>query len=229
MKECINCKTILEDDELFCHECGAKQEVQETGTQVEETQVEPEGKKCIHCGKAIEIGSVFCPFCGEPQDVENVEEEQKEEPQPESVKPPQPEQPQEQPKEPEHPEEQPVYYEEDENSIPWRTILLAVLIAAGAGWYFFIRDTGDTTPKDSNKANLVEKPIDNPPVVEEVKSEPTTPLAFLEEFYNILQVLTSNWRRDQLLQSLKMENIVCIISIIPKVRTEKDIIPEVYW
>lgn len=173
MKECINCKTILDDDELFCHECGTRQELQETETQAEETQVESEGKKCIHCGETIEADSMFCPFCGEPQDVENVEEEQKEEPQPESVEPPQPEQPQ----------EQPVYYEEDENSIPWRTILLAVLIAAGAGWYFFIRDTGDTTPKDSNKTNLVEKPIDNPPVVEEVKSEPATPLAFLEDFY----------------------------------------------
>ena len=29
MKECPNCKTVLEDDEIFCHECGAKQEVEE--------------------------------------------------------------------------------------------------------------------------------------------------------------------------------------------------------
>ena len=27
MKRCYNCDTILEDDELFCHECGAKQEI----------------------------------------------------------------------------------------------------------------------------------------------------------------------------------------------------------
>lgn len=169
MKECINCKTILEDDELFCHECGTKQEIEEAEAQIEKPQG-LEGKKCVHCGEVIESDSLFCPFCGKTQDVKN---EQKEEPQPESVEPPQPEQPQ----------EQPVYYEEEENSIPWRTILVAVLIAAGAGWYFFIRDTGDTTSKDSNKTNLVEKPTDYTPVVEEEKSEPTTPLAFLEEFY----------------------------------------------
>ena len=87
---------------------------------------------------------------------------------------------QEKEEEPKQPQEQPVYYEEDENSIPWRTILVVVLIAAGAGWYFFIRDTGDTTPKDS-KSSIEMK--DNTPVVEEEKSEPTTPLAFLEEFY----------------------------------------------
>jgi hypothetical protein len=147
---------------------------------------DPEGD-----GDFIEINVNFCPFCGEPQDVENVEEEQKEEPQPESVEPPQPEQPQEQPKQPEEPEkpqepeveEQPTYeWEEEEKSKTWIWILLAVLIAAGAGWYFF-KDTGDTTPKDSNKTNLVEKPTDYTPVVEEEKSEPTTPLAFLEEFY----------------------------------------------
>lgn len=167
MKECPNCKAQLEDDAIFCGVCGTKLEADDV--QVEET-TESEEKFCIHCGKAIEIGSVFCPFCGGPQDVENVEEEHKEEPQPESVEPPRPEQPQEQPE----------YYEEDENSIPWRTILVAVLIAAGAGWYFFIRDTGDTTPKDS-KSSIEMK--DNTPVVEEEKSEPTTPLAFLEEFY----------------------------------------------
>lgn len=166
MKECINCKTILEDDELFCHECGTKQEIEEAEAQIEKPQG-LEGKKCVHCGEVIESDSLFCPFCGKTQDVKN---EQKEEPQPESVEPPQPEQPQ----------EQPVYYEEEENSIPWRTILVAVLIAAGAGWYFFIRDTGDTTPKDS-KSSIEMK--DNTPVVEEESNEPTTPLAFLEEFY----------------------------------------------
>lgn len=169
MKECPNCKAQLEDDAIFCGVCGTKLEADDV--QVEET-TESEEKFCIHCGKAIEIGSVFCPFCGEPQDVENVEEEQKEEPQPESVEPPQPEQPQ----------EQPVYYEEDENSIPWRTILLAVLIAAGAGWYFF-KDTENTKPDNNIRTNPVEGSIETTPIVEEENNEPTTPLAFLEEFY----------------------------------------------
>ncbi len=81
---------------------------------------------------------------------------------------------------PKRPQEQPVYYEEDEKSKTWIWIILALLIAAGAGWYFFIRDTGDTTPKDS-KSSIEMK--DNTPVVEEESNEPTTPLAFLEEFY----------------------------------------------
>lgn len=166
MKECPKCKAQLEDDAIFCGVCGTRLEMDETEAHVEEAVVS-EKKYCIHCGGVLDENGSFCPYCGKTQDVE---EEQKEEPQQESVEPPQPEQP----------KEQPVYYEEDENSIPWRTILVVVLIAAGAGWYFFIRDTGDTTPKDS-KSSIEMK--DNTPVVEEEKSEPTTPLAFLEEFY----------------------------------------------
>ena len=92
MRECPNCKTMLEDDELFCHECGVKQEIQEVETQAEETQIEPEGKKCIHCGETIEDGSLFCPFCGKPQGVEDLKDEElqneveKEKPQQETVK-----------------------------------------------------------------------------------------------------------------------------------------------
>lgn len=60
MKECINCKAQLEDDELFCHECGTKQEVEEV-VQTEEP-VATEEKYCVHCGKSIEADSAFCPF-----------------------------------------------------------------------------------------------------------------------------------------------------------------------
>ena len=60
MKECVNCKTQLENDELFCHECGAKQPIDNLG----ETTQELRGKKCIHCGEEIESDSMFCPFCG---------------------------------------------------------------------------------------------------------------------------------------------------------------------
>lgn len=169
MKECPDCKAQLEDDAIFCGFCGTKLETDDA--LVEET-AESEGKFCFHCGKAIEIGSVFCPFCGGPQDVENVEEEQKEEPQPGSVEPPQPERPQ----------EQPVYYEEEESSKTWVWVLLAVLIAAGAGWYFF-KDTENTKPDNNIRTNPVEESIETTPIVEEENNEPTTPLAFLEEFY----------------------------------------------
>lgn len=92
MKECINCKAMLEDDELFCHECGTKQEIEEVNAPVEEVQ-ESGGKKCIHCGETIEDDSLFCPFCGMQQDVEDVKDEEpqkeveKEEPQQEPVEP----------------------------------------------------------------------------------------------------------------------------------------------
>lgn len=117
MKECINCKTLLEDDELFCHECGTKQEIEEPEAQVGDTQ-KPEAKKCIHCGESIEADSMFCPFCGKPQEIEEGKEEKPqpipEEPEPrpteteevetkqqEPVAPPQPEQPQQEPVKPE--------------------------------------------------------------------------------------------------------------------------------
>ena len=63
MKECINCKTQLEDDELFCHECGTKQELNETESQAEVKEDIPL-KKCPQCGKEIEDDSDFCPYCG---------------------------------------------------------------------------------------------------------------------------------------------------------------------
>ena len=167
MKECINCKTILDDDELFCHECGTRQELQETETQAEETQVEPEGKKCIHCGETIEVDSMFCPFCGKPQeDTKEQEEEILNEPINEETA-----------------QEQPTYeWEEEEKSKMWIWIILALLIAAGAGWYFF-KDSGDAKPKENYSTTPVEKSIDTTPVVEEKSNEPTTPLAFLEAFY----------------------------------------------
>lgn len=66
MKECINCKAILDDDELFCHECGTKQEIEKAEAQEEET-TEPQGKKCIYCGETIDDDSLFCPYCGKQQ------------------------------------------------------------------------------------------------------------------------------------------------------------------
>lgn len=174
MKKCPSCNAIMEDDALFCGECGTKFEVEEVADQVEETTA-PQEKKCIHCGEVIESDSFFCPFCGKTQDVE---EEQKEEPhkitkdsessQTDDIESPQP--------------EQPVYYEEDESSKTWIWVLLALLIAAGAGWYFF-KDTENTKPDNNIRTNPVEGSIETTPIVEEENNEPTTPLAFLEEFY----------------------------------------------
>lgn len=181
MKECKNCKTMLEDDEMFCHECGAKQETKETESQVEE-QVAPEGKKCIHCGELIEADSMFCPFCGKPQ---AVEEEKPEEPQQESVKAepeqskesepvasPQPEQVQ--------PEEEPTIEEEEKKkSKAWLWILLVLLIAGGAGWYLYNSDSQEPVSQET--------PIDNEtinePNVSDLEKENEEKLEFVKDFY----------------------------------------------
>lgn len=192
MKECPNCKAQLEDDAVFCGVCGTKLGADEA--QVEEAAVSEE-KYCVHCGKAIEIGSVFCPFCGEPQDVENVEEEHKEEPQQEqSEQPKQPEQPEkpEKPQEPEEPEkpqeaeveEQPTYeWEEEKKSKTWLWILLALLVAGGIGAWYYMTDGGAS----GGRSQIEAAALDSTPVVDTstVYNDviPSSPLAFLEEFY----------------------------------------------
>ena len=62
MKKCQNCGAEMEQDALFCHECGAKQEIEDAEVKLEEPTVEE--KFCVHCGKAIEADSMFCPYCG---------------------------------------------------------------------------------------------------------------------------------------------------------------------
>ena len=60
MKKCPYCKTLIDDDALFCTECGQK---------IEKT------KYCINCGKEIEVDSAFCPYCGVPQQDEERHED----------------------------------------------------------------------------------------------------------------------------------------------------------
>lgn len=173
---------MLEDDEMFCHECGAKQEIEETEAQIEEPSSSEE-KFCVHCGKAIEIDSMFCSFCGKPQDVEA---EQKEESwQDTSEQPKQPEQPEElkEPQEPEA-EEQPTYeLEEETSSKKWLWILLVVLVAGGIGVWYYMSDGGVSggisqfEAVDSDSIAVV----DTSAVYNDVV--PSSPLAFLEEFY----------------------------------------------
>ncbi|MBO7129326.1 MAG: TonB family protein [Prevotella sp.] len=107
MKECPNCKSVMDDDALFCGVCGTKFEIEEVEAPVEEP-VATEEKYCIHCGKAIETDSMFCPFCGKPQEVK---EEKNEEPQPKPAEP----EPQ---LEPEKPEPQPITAEPEPQQEP---------------------------------------------------------------------------------------------------------------
>lgn len=204
MKECINCKAQLEDDELFCHECGTKQEVEEAEAQVEDP-VATEEKYCIHCGEAIEADSMFCPFCGKPQEVEREKnnepqrntaepepQQEPEKPEPES-KPEEKEQPQAegqnnaastQSKQPEQPQAEETYEgEEKKKSKTWLWLLLAVLIVSGAAWYYMMSES-NSDPYPAVEGDYVEESVDSPP--EEYEDEevfPTSPLAFLEEFY----------------------------------------------
>jgi uncharacterized membrane protein YvbJ len=124
MKRCFSCDTVLEEDELFCHECGAKQELKDANTQVEDLAVIEE-KYCIHCGKAMEADSLYCPHCGKPQDVEDAKTET----------------PQEliQEDEPVLKDEPTYEWEEEKKSKTWLWILLVIaFIGVGVGaWFYF--------------------------------------------------------------------------------------------
>lgn len=170
MKECVNCKATLEDDELFCHECGTKQVIEQSEAQAEEQSV-PEGMKCSHCGETIEEDSLFCPYCGKTQDVEKTKNE---EPQPEAEEA----EPQQ---EVSQPEEEPTYeYEEEKKSKTWLWILiLFLLVGGGAGWYYFTNTSSD----DPITEELEDTGNEPTAVVTEENEEDDEVLAFVKEFY----------------------------------------------
>ena len=55
MRTCSNCGAQLDNDALFCTECG--------------TKVEAYGKVCPNCGATIDDDSLFCAECGTKLDV----------------------------------------------------------------------------------------------------------------------------------------------------------------
>ena len=87
MRTCNNCGAQIDNDALFCTECGTKQE--------------PQKNTCPHCGAEIDDDSIFCAECGAKLDAVNIQpveqpqvDEPVEEPREESVvKPPVSEQP----------------------------------------------------------------------------------------------------------------------------------------
>ena len=69
MKKCVYCGAPLDDDALFCANCGKK--------------IEAQGKRCQQCGAEVEADSLFCARCGfrldgQPSDIPTFEEETEE-------------------------------------------------------------------------------------------------------------------------------------------------------
>lgn len=191
MRECPNCKTILEDDELFCHECGTKQEIEESVASNEEAA--PLEKKCIHCGETIEEDSAFCPYCGKPQVMEEVKETEAEKDPvaEEKTEPKQEENPAQEekngPKEAsiqEKSKEQTTYeWEEEKKSKKWIWILLAALLAGAGAWYFFSQNNYPSESEQTMAEAVDTDSIEEPDEIDEYDDVPASPLAFLEQFY----------------------------------------------
>lgn len=67
---CIQCNAEIEEDSLFCSECGARQEVEK------EEQNVVSYSFCPNCGTRIEEGELFCSGCGTRQDGDFVSAEE---------------------------------------------------------------------------------------------------------------------------------------------------------
>ena len=61
MKTCSNCHAQIEDDALFCMNCGTK---------IESTLIEEKTKFCTSCSAKIPAEAKFCPECSAKQDTE---------------------------------------------------------------------------------------------------------------------------------------------------------------
>lgn len=217
MRKCPNCKTMLEDDELFCHECGAKQEVEEVSVQNEETTA-PLEKKCIHCGETIEADSAFCPYCGKSQETEEVktEEPQTKKPRTKKSKAKKPEteesqteestkeeSPKDEPKveepkveepskertktEESQPEEEPTYEWEEEKKSKAWIWILLILLIAGGAGWYFFTNSSQ---EESSESTVVEEKKSEPVQVD-IEQEKEEMLAFVKEFY--LHYLDENY------------------------------------
>ena len=167
---------MLEDDELFCHECGTKQEIEEVAAQNEETAT-PLEKKCIYCGETIEADSTFCPYCGKSQEEEESEmfktnEFSNEVTQTENtiLK----EESIEKYSDEEHAEDHPA----EKKSKGYLWIILVLLIACGGTWYI----GGDSLLEKFSSSENDKEDVEELKAEEERKKNEEM-LAFVKDFY----------------------------------------------
>lgn len=162
MKECPKCKAEMEDDALFCGECGTKFDIADTEPHAGEDPIIEE-KYCIHCGKAMEADSLYCPHCGKPQEVEEAK----------------PEAPKEQKKEegPQQDDEPTYELEEEKKSKTWLWGVFVIAgIVLGAWWYWERDNLIQASEVEIEKNNELEATIEKQKELDEVKS-------FIEDFY----------------------------------------------
>ena len=60
-KACSACGAPLEEDAMFCTNCGTK-----VSEEVRVEEEEPVKKVCKNCGAELEDGNHFCMNCGTP-------------------------------------------------------------------------------------------------------------------------------------------------------------------
>ena len=130
MINCNFCGAPLDDDALFCENCGKK--------------VENQGKRCPRCGTVVLDDSVFCAKCGTRLDEQIVTHIDS----PQIVTPVMP--PQE--------EEEVIYdWEKDEKIRKWKTIILSIvlIVIIAAGSYFIYKNYN----KNSSSTIMEREPI----------------------------------------------------------------------
>jgi RNA polymerase subunit RPABC4/transcription elongation factor Spt4 len=62
-KTCINCGAALDEDSVFCPECGRDRN---GATGLREQPIKPEPRRCEYCDSELEEDDTFCQECGKP-------------------------------------------------------------------------------------------------------------------------------------------------------------------
>ena len=178
-EKCVKCGEQIKAGALFCPYCGSKQRVEEKVELVVVEELIPTDKRCIYCGEEIEADSMFCPFCGKSQEVDEVKAE---EPQQE---PSQDISEQDSSKEDIQPIEEHVYENEEEEgkSMSWLWVLVVLLIAGGIGAWWYMNNENNNNSSRPVPETVVADTIPTSSEMEETNDMPSSPLAFLEQFY----------------------------------------------